>query len=87
MRSAGLDEAQAGIKIARRNINTLSILGQCFLKCTVETLTIRVDVDSGEDEPFPSFIRSESLVGDMPPTISQCTLETFSMGQDYVFNM
>ena len=66
---------------------SLSILGQCFLKCTVETLTIRVDVDSGEDEPFPSFIRSESLVGDMPPTISQCTLETFSMGQDYVFNM
>lgn len=65
---------------------SLSILGQCFLKCTVETLTIRVDVDSGEDEPFLSFTRSESLVGDMPPRF-QCTLETFSRGQDYVFNM
>ena len=66
---------------------SLSILGQCFLKCAVKTPTMRVVLDSGEDEPFPSFIRSESLEVDMPPTRPQCTLETFSRGQDYVFNI
>ena len=66
---------------------SLSELGQRFLKYAVKTPTIRVVLDSGEDEPFPSFIRSESLEGDMPPTRPQCTLETFSRGQDYVFNV
>ena len=31
MRNAGLEEAQAGIKIARRNINNLSEVAQLFL--------------------------------------------------------
>lgn len=66
---------------------SLNILGQRCLKCAVKSPTITVVLDSGEDEPFPSFIRSESLEGDMPPTKPQCTLQTFSRGQDYVFNM
>ena len=32
MRNAGLDEAQAGIKIARRNINNLRYAGDTTLK-------------------------------------------------------
>ena len=36
MRSAGLDEAQAGIKIARRNINNLRYAGDTILTAESE---------------------------------------------------
>ena len=36
MRNAGLDEAQAGIKIARRNINNLSYAGDTTLMAESE---------------------------------------------------
>ena len=36
MRNAGLDEAQAGIKIARRNINNLRHAGYTTLKAETE---------------------------------------------------
>ena len=38
MRNAGLDEAQAGIKIARRNINNLRYAGDTTLKESEEEL-------------------------------------------------
>ena len=38
MRSAGPDEAQAGIKIARRNINNLRYAGNTTLKAESEEL-------------------------------------------------
>ena len=36
MRNAGLDEAQAGIKIARRNINNLRYAGDTTLRAESE---------------------------------------------------
>jgi len=39
MRNAGLDEAQAGIKIARRNINNLRYADDATLMAESEELT------------------------------------------------
>ena len=49
MRNAGLDEAQAGIKIARRNINKLGYADDTTLRAESEelkTLLIRVKEES-----------------------------------------
>ena len=52
MRNAGLDEAQAGIKIARRNINNLRYAYDTTLKGESEeelkSLLIRVKEESGK---------------------------------------
>ena len=47
MRNAGLDEAQAGIKTAGRNINNLRLQGDPFLKeispeCSLEGLMLKL---------------------------------------------
>ena len=39
MRNAGLDESQAGIKIARRNINNLRYAGDTSLMAEVKSLS------------------------------------------------
>ena len=50
MRNVGLDEAQAGIKIARRNINNLSYAGDTTLMAESEeelkSLLIKVKVET-----------------------------------------
>ena len=50
MRNAGLEEAQAGIKIARRNINNLRYAGDTTLKAESEqelkSLLMKVKVES-----------------------------------------
>ena len=52
MRNAGLEEAQAGIKIARRNINNLKYAGDTILmvesKEELKNLLMRVKEDSGK---------------------------------------
>jgi len=63
MRNAGLDEAQAGIKIARRNINNLRY---------VDNTTLCSPRDSQESSPIPqcksinssvlSFLYSPTLI-------------------------
>ena len=52
MRNAGLDEAQAGIKIARRNINDLRYVDDTTLMAESEeelkSLLMKVKEESGE---------------------------------------
>ena len=48
MRNAGLDEAQAGIKIARRNINTLRYANDTTLVAESEDLKILDESERGE---------------------------------------
>ena len=51
MRNTGLDEAQAGIKIARRNINNLSYTGDTTLRAESEelkNLLMKVKEESGK---------------------------------------
>ena len=54
MRNAGLDEAQAGIKIARRNINNLGYAGDTTLMAESEeelkSLLMKVKVESEKVE-------------------------------------
>ena len=46
MRNAGLDEAQAGIKIARRNINNFRYAGYTTLMAESEELKMKVKEES-----------------------------------------
>ena len=49
MQNAGMDEAQAGIKIARRNINNLRYTGDTTLMAESEELkSLLVKVKKGE---------------------------------------
>ena len=52
MRSAGLEEAQAGIKIAGRNINNLRYAGDTTLTAEIEedlkSLLMKVKEESGK---------------------------------------
>ena len=48
MRNARLDEAQAGIKIARRNINTLRYANDTTLVAESEDLKILDESERGE---------------------------------------
>ena len=50
MRNAGLDEAQAGIKIARRNINNLRY---------AEDTNLMAENQSGTEEPLDERERGE----------------------------
>ena len=48
MRNAGLDEAQAGIKIARRNLNNLRYVDDNTLMAESEELKSLVESERGE---------------------------------------
>ena len=48
MRNAGLDEAQAGINIARRNINNLVYSDTTFIAENEEELKILDEIEKGE---------------------------------------
>ena len=51
MRNAGLDEAQAGIKIARRNINSLRYADDTTLMAeSAEELEIKLPTSSGSSK-------------------------------------
>ena len=50
MRNAGLDEAQAGIKIARRNINNLRYADDTTLMAEIEELKSLLMKVKGESE-------------------------------------
>ena len=57
MRNAGLDEAQAGIKIARRNINTLRYANDTTLVAeSEEDLKILDESERGE---WKSWLKTE----------------------------
>ena len=51
MQNAGLDEAQAGIKTARRNINNLRYAGDITLESKEElkSLSMKVKEESGKN--------------------------------------
>ena len=55
MRNAGLDEAQAGIKIAGRNINNL--------RCADDTTLMAESEKKKTEKPFDESERGEGKVG------------------------
>ena len=88
MRNAGLEEAQAGIKIAGRNINNLRYAEDTTLKAESEeelkSLLMKVKVES-EKVGLKLNIQNTKIVGSSPITSWQINGETVETVVDFIF--
>ena len=88
MRKAGLDEAQAGIKIARRNINILRYADDTTLKAESEeelkSLLMKVKEES-EKFGLKLNIQKIKITGSSPITLWQVDEETVETMADFIF--
>ena len=77
MRNTGLDEAQAGIKIARRNINNLRYADNTTLmaenKEELKSLLMKVKEESEKFVGLKLNIHKTKIVASSPITSWQCT--------------
>ena len=87
MRKAGLDEAQAGIKIARRNINTLRYVEDTTLMAESEELKSLLMKVKEESEKFglKLNIQKTKITGSSPITLWQVDEETVETMADFIF--
>ena len=88
IRNAGLEEAQAGIKIARRNINNLRYADDTILMAESEeelkSLLMKVKEESGKvGKKFN--IQKTKIMGSSPITSWQIDGETMETVTDFVF--
>ena len=88
MRIAGLEEAQAGIKIARRNINNLSYADGTILmaesKEELKNLLMKVKEDS-EKVALKLNIQKTKIMTSSPITSWQIDRETMETVTDFIF--
>ena len=88
MRNAGLDEAQAGMKIARRNINNLRYADDTTLMAESEeelkNLLIKVKEES-EKVGLKLNIQKTKIVASGPITSWQIDGETMETVTDFIF--
>ena len=88
MRSAGLDEAQAGIKIARRNINNLRCADDITLMAESEeelkSLLMKVKEES-EKAGLKLNIQKTKIMAFGPITSWQIEGETMETVTDFIF--
>ena len=88
MRNAGLDEAQAGIKIARRNINNLRYTDDTTLmagsKEELKTLLMKVKEES-EKFGLKLNIQKTKIMASCPITSWQIDGETLETVSDFIF--
>ena len=88
MRSTGLDEVQAGIKIARRNINYLRYTDDTTLMAESEeelrSLLMKVKVE-GEKVGFKLNIQKTKIMTSSPITSWQIDGETVETVVDFIF--
>ena len=86
MRNAGLDEAQAGIKIAKRNINNLRYADDTPLMAESEeelkSLLMKVKVES-EKAGLKLNIQKMKVMASSPITSSEIDGETLETVSDY----
>ena len=90
MRNAGLDEAQAGIKIARRNINHLRYADDTTLMAESEeelkSLLVKVKVkEESEKVGFKLNIQKIKIMASGPITSWQIDGETVETVADFIF--
>ena len=86
MRNAGLDEAQAGIKTARRNINNLRYADDITLMAESEELTSllrKVDEES-EKVGLKLNIQKTKIMASGPITSLQIDGETLEIATDFI---
>ena len=88
MRNSGLDEAQAGIKIARRNINNLKYAGDTTLMAESEeelkSLLVKVKEDS-EKAGLKLNIQKIKNMASSPITSWEIDRETMETVTDFIF--
>ena len=87
MRNAGLNEAQAGIKVARRNINNLRYADDTTLMVETETelksLLMKVKEES-EKVGLKLNIQKTKIMASCPITSWQIGGETVETGADFI---
>ena len=87
MRNAGLEEAQAGIKIAGRNINNLSYADDTTLMAETEelkSLLMKVKEES-QKVGLKLNIKKTKIMGSGPITSWQIDGETMETMTDFIF--
>ena len=88
MRNAGLEEAQAGIKIARRNINNLRYADDTTLMAEsqeeLKSLLMKVKEES-EKVGLKLNIQKTRIMASRPITSWQIDGETGETGSDFIF--
>ena len=88
MRNSGLEEAQAGIKIARRNINNLRYADNTTLmaesKQELKSLLVKVKEES-EKVGLKFNIQKTNIMASSPITSWQTDGETVEMVTDFIF--
>ena len=88
MRNAGLEETQAGIKIARRNINNLRYADDTTLmaesKEELKSLLMKVKVES-EEVDLKLNIRKTKIMASSPITSWEIDGETVETVSDFTF--
>ena len=86
MRNAGLDEAQAGIKIAGRNINNLRYADDTTLMAeSEEELKSLMKVKENEKVSFKLNVQKTKITASGPITSWQTDGETMATVTDYFF--
>ena len=90
MKNAGLDEAQAGIKIARRNINNLRCSDDTTLMAESEeelkSLLMKVKEES-EKVGLKLYIQKSKIMASGPSTSWQIDGETVETVSDYFWGL
>ena len=88
MRNAGLEEAQAGLKIARRNINNLRYADDTTLMAESEeelkSLLMKVKEES-EKVGLKLNIQNTKIIASSPITSWQIDGKTVETGADFIF--
>ena len=87
MRNAGLDEAQVGIKIARRNINNLRYADDTTLMAESEelkSLLMKVKEES-ENVGLKLNVQKTKIMASSPITLWQIDGETVETVSDFIF--
>ena len=86
MQNAGLDEAQAGIKVAGRNINNLRYTDDTTLKAeSKEIKSLLMKVKESEKVALKLSIQKTKIMASGPITSLQKDWETMETVTDFIF--
>ena len=87
MRNTGLEEAQAGIKISRRNVNNLKYAGDTILMAGSEELKVLLKKVKEESEKvgLKLDIQKTKIMASGPVTSWQIDGETVEVVADLIF--
>ena len=84
MRNAGLEETQAGIKIAGRNINNLRYADDTTLMAESEEELTKEPLDESEKVGLKLNIQKTKIMASSPISSWQIDGETVETGSDFI---